>query len=356
MDRTKIANSGRILELDALRGLAAVAVVLFHYTTRYDELFGHSRPLEFAVPWGHYGVDLFFMLSGFVILLSLERTDNAGQFAWGRFSRLYPTYWVAAILTFVAVSLFGLAGQEVSLTEALLNLTMVQSLLGASHIDGAYWSLQAELIFYANMLVLYQCGAFRRPALAVGGWIGFALAFWWSQTALAPSWPIAAGLLGKFATIASLKFIPLFAIGIVFYTAKKTGRLRAGHRLLVVACLTIVAITHGIESAIADSLLAVLLWLAVAGRLPVLAARPLVALGGLSYSLYLVHQNIGYIVIRELEGQGYAPGLSICLAFLLAGACSVWLHRLVEKPSLAALRNATSTGKLARFGLARAQS
>ena len=273
MEQTKVAKSSRILELDALRGLAAVAVVLFHYTTRYDELFGHSQSLELAVAWGHYGVDLFFMLSGFVILLSLERTANAGRFAWGRFSRLYPTYWAAAIVTFAVVSMVGLAGQEVSLADALLNLTMVQSLLGAEHIDGAYWSLQAELIFYANMLLLYQCGAFRRPALAVGGWLWFTAIVVPLQSLVATSWPVFGGMLSKLATIASLKFVPLFAIGIVFYLAKKSGGLSVGHRLLLLASLSLVAATHGTQTLVADSLLALLLWLAVDGRLPALAAR-----------------------------------------------------------------------------------
>ena len=74
-------RSQRILELDALRGLAAVAVVFYHYTTRYGQLFGHRDSLTVSLPWGHYGVDLFFMLSGFVILMTLERTANSWKFA-----------------------------------------------------------------------------------------------------------------------------------------------------------------------------------------------------------------------------------------------------------------------------------
>lgn len=64
LSATSRSATPRILELDALRGLAALAVVLFHYTTRYDQLFGYSEPLAVNVSWGHYGVDLFFMISG----------------------------------------------------------------------------------------------------------------------------------------------------------------------------------------------------------------------------------------------------------------------------------------------------
>ncbi len=83
----------RIKERDALRGLAALAVVLFHYTTQFEKLFGHSNELSWSMPYGDLGVHLFFMISGFVI---------------SRFSRLYPAYWLAIILTTAVVWTYGL--------------------------------------------------------------------------------------------------------------------------------------------------------------------------------------------------------------------------------------------------------
>src|SRR5690349_15385603 len=71
----------RITGLDALRGLAALSVVLFHYTTRYDALFGHRSELLVSVPWGHYGVQIFFGISGFVIFMTLDRTATLADFA-----------------------------------------------------------------------------------------------------------------------------------------------------------------------------------------------------------------------------------------------------------------------------------
>jgi peptidoglycan/LPS O-acetylase OafA/YrhL len=334
----EIHRPPRILELDALRGLAALAVVLFHYTTRYDELFGRAEPLVLSVPWGHYGVDLFFMLSGFVILMTLERTVDAWRFAWGRFSRLYPAYWAAAALTFVVVSLCRLPGQEVSLGDALVNLTMVQSLLGAQHIDGAYWSLQAELIFYANMLVLYRCGAFRRPTLTVALWIAAGVAVRLAQAPAAALWPWAGELLSKLATVASLKYIPLFSIGILFYASRTSVRGSPARWATLAVSLAVVGWFDGFASAAVDTALAVALLLAVEGRMPLLTCRPLVALGAISYTLYLVHQNIGYVVIRECQAWGATPGLAIAAAILVALALASWLHRLVERPAMNWLR------------------
>ena len=333
------ASRGRILEMDALRGLAAVAVVLFHYTTRFEELFGHASTMSFTVPFGFYGVDLFFMLSGFVILMTLQRTPSSLKFAWGRFSRLYPTYWAAALLTFAVVSIFGLPGQEVSLVQAAVNVTMLQGLLQVPHIDGAYWSLQAELIFYCNMLLLYRMGCFRRPELTVIVWVGLALVLGLLLDPLTVAYPVAGSLLSKFITISSLKFIPLFAVGIVIFQSEKDGKSAPLSMIAIATCCFAIFWTHGIFAALVDASLAVLLTLAIGGRLRFLAAKPFVWLGAISYSLYLVHQNIGYIVIRWAESVGVAPTIAVVIASVVALVIAAAMHYGVERPSMNYLRN-----------------
>lgn len=322
----------RVLELDALRGLAAVAVVLFHFTTRYDQLLGHAEPLSWSLPWGHYGVDLFFMLSGYVILMSLERSRGAVHFAWGRLTRLYPSYWVAAAFTFIVVTMIGLPGQEVSLGDALLNVTMIQSLLGASHIDGAYWSLQAELIFYANMLVLHRCGVFKRPVLAVVVWVGIALAV---ESAIGLADSTIVGLLTKARTLGSLEYIPLFGVGLMLQAERVSRTCRLGGLFI---CLTAIAATQPVETLLVDLCLAGVFAAATTGWVPWLRWSPLVWLGAISYPLYLIHQNVGYVAIRKLEAAGATPTTAVIAATLLGVLFGSWLHRGVEVPSLATLR------------------
>ena len=82
----------RIYELDAFRGIAAMAVVLYHYSTRYNEIFDVTSFLNFSFGW--MGVPLFFILSGFVITLSVNRCKSPFEFLYRRFIRLYPTYWI----------------------------------------------------------------------------------------------------------------------------------------------------------------------------------------------------------------------------------------------------------------------
>jgi len=316
-----------------------VAVVAFHYTTRYSDLFGHTEPLSWNASWGHFGVDLFFMLSGFVILMTLERTNGWTKFAWGRFTRLYPAYWAAVAMTFVAVAVFGLPGQETTLLDALLNLTMVQSLLGGEHVDGAYWSLQAEVIFYANMLLIHRLGGFRHPLRTLAGWITLAAAAHVVANAAAAGWlPAATHHVSKLVTLGSLEFIPLFSLGMVIYLWRN-GRTSSVNSLATAAtCLAVITLMSGVATAAVAGLLALVLVLSVTGWLPMLGAPWLVYLGALSYPLYLTHQNIGYIVIRSIESLGGSPLLAIAAASGVAMVLAVALHHKIEQPSLQRLR------------------
>ena len=141
-------SSKRLLELDALRGIAALMVVFYHYFYHYNEMYGHqSIPVSWSFV-GRLGVALFFIISGFVIFWTLSRTERPLNFIVSRFSRLYPVYWFAIALSFVAVLCFGLPGREVSLRDAALNTLMFHEYLDVPHVDGVYWSLTVELSFY----------------------------------------------------------------------------------------------------------------------------------------------------------------------------------------------------------------
>ncbi len=332
----------RIRELDGLRALAAMAVVLFHYTSRFDTLFGHSTHLWFALPHGDLGVDCFFILSGYVILMTLDRTASAGEFVVGRFARLYPAYWAAMLVTFAVVTWAGLPGQEVSLGEAVVNVTMLQQLLGARHIDSAYWSLQTELLFYAAMLVLARAGMLSpsRWTTTIALWLSLATA---AHLATEPL-PLEAGsplplaFVTKLQTVLSLKYMHLFGFGIVLYRTKNAERRVATAWLLAAACVLIQWRFDSWSSAGLIALLAFIVREAVDGRLPFLAARPLVYLGTISYPLYLIHQNVGYVLIRHLETAGLSASLAVATAIGASLLLAAGLSHGVERPAMLAFK------------------
>lgn len=114
----------RLQSLDIVRGFAALAVVLYHYSVMLPHFAPGAQPIPFAFSRGGYGVHLFFVVSGFVILMSLERS-TARQFLVSRFTRLYPVYWLACFLTFAVLTLSRSIPYDVTVRTFLVNLTML---------------------------------------------------------------------------------------------------------------------------------------------------------------------------------------------------------------------------------------
>ena len=333
-------SRGRIRELDALRGLAAFAVVLYHYTTRYDLKVGHLDAPLFEVPWGHYGVELFFLLSGFVIFMTLERTKRSSDFVISRVSRLYPGYWVGMACTLLAVAVLGVphSGYDVGATDVALNTTMLQRYVpGTPNVDGAYWTLSVELTFYALVLGLFATGLLRRIRLAIVALLGIELALHFATSGGDASAPLA--LRGARQVFLS-HYGPYFAAGILFYklrNERETG-MHFVDRGLIVLCLVAVAIMRPGEELVASLVCFVIFSLLTSGFLRPLASRPLLFLGGISYSLYVVHQVIGFLVIRNATDLGMSTNAAIVLAIGVSLALATAITRLVELPAQRWLR------------------
>ena len=146
----------RIGALDLLRFFAAFSVVFYHYIARPEA----SAFQAFAdiAKFGYLGVPIFFMISGYVISLSAANR-SAYQFAVSRVVRLYPALWFGVFFT--AGSLYFLSGQSFSVADISTNLTLLNDYLGIPNIDGVYWTLQAELKFYACVFLLVALGVFN---------------------------------------------------------------------------------------------------------------------------------------------------------------------------------------------------
>lgn len=311
----------RIKELDALRGLAALAVVFYHYTTQYGKMFGHTGEPPFTMPYGSYGVQLFFMISGFVIFLTLDRIKQPADFVISRASRLFPAYWTAIILTTVVVWTFGLAGEERDLTTTLINFSMIQGVFEIPDVDGVYWTLLYELIFYALMFTLFCSKQLHRIMLFI--FLGVALNIVNSFVDFIP-WKVQLFLL--------LEYNHLFGAGVLFYLMRKDG-VSLAKLSLVGWCL----LAHWMQgnmmgSIIVSSFFAVFL-LFTYQLLGFLNIKPLIWLGSISYSLYLLHQNIGYVIIRELEAIELSPTIAISAALVFSCALAHFIMVAVERPA-----------------------
>lgn len=325
------SDNRRLGELDALRGLAVLAVVGFHYTTQYAAQVGHREALGFGLPAGNYGVHLFFLISGFVIFMTLERTRSAADFVVSRFSRLFPAYWAAIAVTAAVVYTIGLPGQRLPLGDLLLNATMLQQVLGGEHLDGSYWTLQVELFFYVQMLGWYALGLLR---WIIAGWLVLAIVYGESvQQHVHFSYAVRELLI--------VRHVPFFALGILFYRLWA----RADDRpLLDVALMGLCLATIVLEGPLVLALVALvccaIFTLFLGGALGWLASPVLAWLGGISYALYLLHQAIGFAVIHRLEAAGLASPLAVLLAVAVSMALATLLSPAIERPAMRAIREA----------------
>ena len=333
-------KNNRLSELDALRGIAALCVVLFHFTTKYREFFGYHYPSQYDFNFGHYGVELFFVISGFVIFMTLKKVKSLGDFAFKRFSRLYPSYWICLIITFSAIALFGLPGNGVTFKQLLINFTMFQGLVNVKNVDGAYWSLLPELLFYFLMGFLFQFKLLNRINV-----IGF---IWLVMIIINNFYRLA-----FINTLLNLRFGMFFLSGILFYKLKFMGARSIADHLLIVMCgVTAVIVDFSIEYAIVVSIIFGIFYLFSYGKLFFISSiKPLLFLGYISYPLYLIHQNIGYIIISKLNYFHLNEFFRIFIAILIVIVIAWLITLYLEKPILNFLRKRGSSKRLESKGL-----
>ena len=321
----------RVGELDALRGLAALGVVAFHYTTFYQQEQGHLQPLGFGFPAGNYGVHLFFLISGFVIFMTLERTRDAMDFVVSRFSRLFPAYWAAMAITAAVVYTIGMPIQRIPPVDLAVNLTMMQDLFGFLQLDGSYWTLQAELFFYVQMLFWFVLGQLKRIHWIIAVWLVMTVIYALTQQGhLHFSYPLRELLL--------LRHIPFFALGILFYCLHtRSGDLRVNIGLIALS-LVAIGVSYAPPYLAAAAVCCAIFALFVAGKLRGLRAAPFVFLGGISYSLYLLHQAIGFALIHRLEAAGVPSLMAVATTVLAMLALATALTYGLERPAMRGIR------------------
>lgn len=309
-------------------------VVFYHYFYHYNELYGHqSIPVSWSFV-GRLGVALFFIISGFVIFWTLSRTEKPLDFVVSRFSRLYPVYWFSIALSFVAVLCFGLPGREVSLRDATLNTLMFHEYLHVPHVDGVYWSLTVELSFYFWIFGLYLFGMLSKIESIFIPLIVVSIAH-------------SIGLItipDIIYKVLILRYLPFFMAGICFYRIAH----HAGSKITIAALflsLFSTIVIYSFNYFMVFSAFYLIFYLAVSGHLKFLAIRPFVFMGGISYSLYLLHQNIGYIVINQFYKYQWNALLGIFTAIFLSITLAWLLSKYIEKPSIMFIRQRYRRGK-----------
>jgi peptidoglycan/LPS O-acetylase OafA/YrhL len=332
-------ESARLEELDAFRGIAAIWVVLYHFLARYLALYADPADLDdvalafddlFATVGGLLPVFLFFMISGFVINWTLESAPSWRDFAVLRATRLYPAYWTAVLLTLVAILAVPLPNSAISPLQAVASLTMLQDFLGIDSLDGSWWSLAVELLFYGWMMAALVCGQLGRMPWIALAWAGLCLAAHaLASRGIPVPWHARRLLL--------LDHGHFFAAGIAMYGLWRGRAAWIGGTTLVV-CAASILLSYPWPYALVCLGFILLFLLALQGHLRWLATEPLLWLGRISYSLYICHEAIGWRVLWGLDGAGLPHLASSAVALAVVLGLADLITRLVEQPAMRGLR------------------
>lgn len=315
---------GRLIELDALRGIGAVLVVLFHLTTRFPQMFANADAVPLDLWEGEYRVLLFFALSGFAIFFTLDRITSVADFAVNRFARLFPAYWAAIPLTLIGVYAGNIAKLQIPVTSVLINFTMLQGFFYLPSVDGVYWTLTVELGFYASMIGIWLLLGKRldrfEPMLLP--WLALKwLMFYW------PAMP------SRLAMLLVLQYLPFFVIGMLHYRIWSGKRRWRDQLPYFAAALVTLLATDQFDFFLAGCGLALLFAATLGGTMRFLCVAPLLWFGEISYPLYLVHENIGFVILLKGQALGVNHWISFGAA-LVAVVLLAWaLHVFVEAPA-----------------------
>ncbi len=315
----------RVFELDILRFLAALAVVLYHLTYRQIDDHTLFEQIDSVTRFGYLGVHLFFMISGFVILwTAVGRTPT--QFIISRFSRLYPIFWASIGITLLGILL--IQGQSFDIFRIFANMTMIAGYMGEDYIDSVYWTLQVELKFYFLVFILIVLKQINNIDYWLAGWLAGCIA--------APYIP---GL----PSLVIYPYGAYFIAGATIYLIWK-DRLTPARGAMLFICLVLSLIEsvnavpkflfeqsshHMITSPLIITVFYILMLAIALGHVRI-GERPfLFKLAMMTYPLYLLHNNLGKMIFDSLDANKF-PSLIIVLVLLFI-LCYV-LATYVDKP------------------------
>lgn len=323
----------RLQLLDYSRFIAAIMVVLYHYTFNGIEngkisTISHDESLIFFTKYGYLGVELFFMISGYVIFKSATGR-TASEFAVGRATRLYPAYWFAVLFTSCFAFFWGGELMSTSILRSIANLSMLQSFFNISHVDGVYWTLVYEITFYFAVFITLLVGLQQH------------------LVKIFQLWPFILGI----ALILNIDYIPLlggyyyyFAAGAIFAVLKQK------YSLLTIISLSLsyfLCLQYSMEKAatftqikgtffselviaIIVSVFFLIFILQNIKKIQEIELPQSKLLGSLTYPVYLIHAHFGYMLINKFANEQNKLVIT-AITLIIVIIISYIIHSLIER-------------------------
>jgi peptidoglycan/LPS O-acetylase OafA/YrhL len=328
----------RILGIDGLRGIAILLVVFYHSFSRWTELYpyGDQYKNELLFNYGWVGVQLFFMISGFVIYMSLDNSKGFDNFIYKRWLRLFPAMLCATLIVFA--SSFFLTHRPAgnpSLLSIVPGLTFIEygwwkKILGLNfnELEGAFWSIYAEFKFYVIAAFVYFYFSKRMlPYVIFSMFLLFKISYFFSD--MKPIY-----YLYKIMGTLSFEHFGWFSVGCFFYRYFKSGKDKNSLYFTIFSFLLSIVLN---KSYIDFTLYFVLFFVGALFFLSVkshfvgkVLSNPLVMFFGfISYPLYLVHENS--LVSMMIQLSDILNTENVFVIFLLSLSIVIFVSYFIAK-------------------------
>jgi len=325
----------RFFELDALRGFAALFVMFFHFT--------EGKTNFYIFNLGVTAVDLFFMISGFVIFMSINKVSSGKEFIINRVSRLYPTYWTCVTITYLVILFLAKANFHFThvnipgIKEYLANMTMFQYYFKVPNLDSPYWTMIIEMLFYLFILLLFQLKTLKHIT-EIGCVINVIVIVNYCLVVnkAVPNFTVYFPLLNHFA---------LFFAGITFYKIAHHLQSKLYGYSVILFCMAtqiIIFTSTGSDPAhitlvqyiFALIIYAIIFTLFINEKLKFIISGPTIFLGNISFALYLIHSFIFRGLIGYLTTHFHLNFwvTTIFIATPLVIIMAFFITHYIEKP------------------------
>jgi peptidoglycan/LPS O-acetylase OafA/YrhL len=311
-------QKNHLYSLDMLRGLVALLVCLYHLT---DGFFPVEHWLKIIFSRGYLGVEIFFVISGFVIPYTMYKTNytlrDAGSFILRRLTRIEPPYWCSILLIFIGEYLSRHLRYYkdkiiiIDWYDILTHVLHLNDLINKPWLRGIYWSLAIEVQYYLLIALIFPLLIFKNRYLSYTVLLIFCLLRWieWPHTVFYYGCHFAIGILLFNAFVGTISKIELFvSLSIAF--------------VLTWWCFDLYHLSAVFGAVI-------FIWFFNFN------IKPFVFLGKISYSFYLIHIQFGWSVFDYLLREyPYDSKIKFLIySVLVAILASIIFYYLIERPS-----------------------
>jgi peptidoglycan/LPS O-acetylase OafA/YrhL len=340
-------NNQRVKTLDSFRFIAVFLVIFIHFGYSYPEFYPFKNQLKsnFIFSYGYLGVHLFFMISGFVIFMTLEKCASFADFILKRIVRLFPTLLFCCLLTYFFFLIFDSDKHFLrfhnSSVDFLPSLTFTDLWVWnrvfhkqVEYIDGVYWTLSYEMKFYLLIAIVY----FTNKKHFFRNWMILVSVILIIYEIILKYFHSAEILQKLVLLVFFPNYIVLFTAGMFFFLV--FSRRTPGLIYIIALVLLLLSELYILNNLTASIYIGVFILMFVIfiyrGQwLKFLSNPVIVKIGIISYPLYLIHAHIGvYLmsVIFKITGI-QNPYFLICVCTMALIGAAFLIHTYVERPS-----------------------